>query len=276
MKQFLLIFAAITFCGCNDEKVVPKPASKWITEILEYNPAPGQFINTPIGSQNSAADIVGKRGMVSLGGYGGYIVFRFEKPIINGDGADFVIHGNAFTGSSEPGAVMVSEDKNGNGIPDDEWYEIAGSHYAKSTKNYEITYSKPANLTAAAPISWADNFGAVGVLDIVPTHTQSYWPNWIKSPKFNGNKVEKKPTIVNNIWVLGELGSGYADNFSDDYMQVINGDDDTRMSNKFDLSASVVKVDKAHFIKVYTCVNEQAGVVGELSTEVCGAIIINY
>ncbi len=31
------------------------------------------------------------------------------------------------------------------GLPDDEWYEIAGSEYghAKTVKNYEITYYKP-------------------------------------------------------------------------------------------------------------------------------------
>ena len=98
------------------------------------------------------------RTMVTLGGYGGYIVVGFDHTIVNRPGEyDFKILGNAFYandnprpdaplgGSSEPGIVMVSVDTNGNGVPDDEWYELAGSEYYKkeTLKNYEITYYRP-------------------------------------------------------------------------------------------------------------------------------------
>ena len=41
---------------------------------------------------------------------------------------------------------MVSIDRNNNGIPDDEWYELAGSEYHKPTTrhNAKITYHRPA------------------------------------------------------------------------------------------------------------------------------------
>ena len=42
-------------------------------------------------------------------------------------------------GSSEPGIVLVSKDTNGNGLADDEWYELAGSEYNSpaTTKNIQ-------------------------------------------------------------------------------------------------------------------------------------------
>ena len=45
-------------------------------------------------------------------------------------------------GSSEPALVFVSHDDNGNGLPDDKWYELAGSEYGKTGtwSNYTVTY----------------------------------------------------------------------------------------------------------------------------------------
>jgi hypothetical protein len=84
--------------------------------------------------------------VVSLGGYGGYIIFGFDHMVENHAGKmDFHILGNASYsntsnpdasrkgGSCESGVVMVSYDANGNGLPDDEWYELAGSEYGSTT-----------------------------------------------------------------------------------------------------------------------------------------------
>ena len=66
--------------------------------------------------------------MVSLGGFGGYIVVGFDHSIQASGGYggyDFSITGNQFSGSSEPGVVWVMPDENGNGEPDDgPWYEL--------------------------------------------------------------------------------------------------------------------------------------------------------
>ncbi len=72
------------------------------------------------------------------------------------DKKTFRVLGNAFYsdlpefedkkgGSCEPGIVEVSFDTNQNGLPDDEWYELAGSEYYKpeTVKEYSITYRKP-------------------------------------------------------------------------------------------------------------------------------------
>ena len=52
-----------------------------------------------------------KQDIVSLGGFGGYIIFGFDHDIPNKAGRDFKILGNAFNSSAEPGIVYVSNAK---------------------------------------------------------------------------------------------------------------------------------------------------------------------
>ncbi|GAB3419546.1 hypothetical protein [Niabella aquatica] len=162
----------------------------YITQVLDFLPAPGQFVNElpRYAEGDTHEDMVKKAGqslkgenasMVSLGGWGGYVVFGFDHTIVNVAGRrDFRILGNAFAaasnpnpdapfgGSCEPGIIMVAYDKNKNGKPDDdEWYEIKGSGNftaenepwysmavsngkdVRTFRNYEMTYYKPAHET---------------------------------------------------------------------------------------------------------------------------------
>ena len=140
--------------------------SKYIQAVDDYCPAPGQFVNdipmyedgdTPeIMAQKCTERIAGNYSdthLISLGGWGGYVTFHFDHSIANiPEERDFAIWGNAyqemknlvFGGMNEAGIVMVSKDVNGNGKPDDPWYEISGSCDVDSTGkvdyNYEITY----------------------------------------------------------------------------------------------------------------------------------------
>ena len=98
--------------------------------------------------------------MISLVVYGCYVTFGFDHTVVNVPGQkDFKILGNAFYadanpnpsapdsgGSCDPGIVMVSIDQNNNGLPDDEWYELAGSEYHKpeTRHGFQITYTRPA------------------------------------------------------------------------------------------------------------------------------------
>jgi hypothetical protein len=86
--------------------------------------------------------------------------------------------GNSFDGSSEPGIVYVMQDANGNGLPDDTWYELAGSEFSKGTTNrkYSVTYTKPASATADIP--WTDSDGKSGVIGRNTYHSQNYYPAW--------------------------------------------------------------------------------------------------
>lgn len=248
---------------------------KWISEIIEYKPAPGQFINTSSGSPEVAKGMVGRLGNdVSLGGYGGSITFKFNHKVKNIDGVDFVIFGNAFKGSSEPGIVMV--------LSGGEWYELKGAEYNKSLRNYTITYFKPES--DDDDITWTDNQSSTGAIEKVSMHTQPYFPKFIdaKSLIFSGSKLLLNIyTDDNNFIVLDAFGNGYVDNFSEDYDEIVGGDKDTKGSNKFDISNAVnsggesVKLTEIEAVKVYNCVNQQAGALGECSTEIRGAISLS-
>ena len=124
--------------------------------------------------------------MVSLGGFGGYVVFGFDHPVVNVDGqCDFKVYGNAAADAqypgyytSETGIVMVSVDANGNGLPDDPWYELAGSAYAESYKDFSITYTKPATSDTTYPYTTNDPARPTGEVERNIFHKQSYWPEW--------------------------------------------------------------------------------------------------
>ena len=130
--------------------------SRYITEVYEYRPAPGQFVNImPLYEEGDTEEDMCRKAresisgtndiMISLGGYGGYVTFGFDHTVVNVPGQkDFKILGNAFYadanpnpsapdsgGSCEPGIVMVSIDQNNNGLPDDEWYELKGSEFGR-------------------------------------------------------------------------------------------------------------------------------------------------
>src|SRR5690606_33774042 len=100
-------------------------------------------INKTPGNLASAEGILGKKGMVTLGAFGGSIVLGFDHIVSNvADADDIIIYGNASATGAEPGTVWVMEDTNGNGKPDDIWYEIKGSEYGKEgyISNYTVTY----------------------------------------------------------------------------------------------------------------------------------------
>lgn len=265
----------------------------YIHKVLDFRPAPGQFVNTipEYENGNTQEDMNAKcteylagqaRGsMVSLGAYGGYIVFSFDHPLANKPGEyDMKIYGNSYAasghtdgGSAEPGIVMVSCDANGNGIPDDEWYELAGSDYNKPTTfhNYEITYYKPAG--ASVPdslyIRWTSNdpSDAIGYVQKNPFHSQSYWPEWIagQTLTFKGTRLGRNAYVDNGMYVLRFLDWGYADNRPN------NEDPGFKLDWAVDAQGNSVHLDKVHFVKVYTGVNQSCVGLGETSTEIIGA-----
>lgn len=277
MKKLLLFAAFLSFAACDkdDDSGAARP-SKWIAEIIEYKPAPGQFINTSLGSPEAAQGIVGRLGDdLSLGGFGGYVTFKFDHKVKNIDGVDFVIFGNAFEGSSEPGIVMVQS----GGV----WYELKGSEYEHATKNYTITYHRPDSDSDDVP--WTDNQQGTGAIEKLSMHPQAYFPKFlnVSTLTFSGSLIHLNAYIDPEKlqWVLEAFGSGYVDNFSKDYAEIVGGDKDTKGSNKFDLSTAVdaagnrVKLTEIDAVKVYNCVNQEAGPLGECSTEIRGAISLS-
>ena len=131
---------------------------------------------------------------VPLGTFGGYIVTAFDHTVINTYGKrDFTVLMDNIV-KTAPAGIYVAYDANKNGIPDDnEWYEIAGSEYYKSStvKNYEMTYFKPDRNKAAVTgelswqfdkeyIKWTDNKNASGTITkVVKFRSSNYYPAWM-------------------------------------------------------------------------------------------------
>ena len=282
----------------------------YITSVFDYRPAVGQFVNqlpkyeagdTQAKMNEKVLRAIGNnaRSQISLGGYGGYVVVGFDHTIPNVSGLrDFRVLGNAFCnpttpvgGSCEPGIIMVSRDVNGNGQPDDEWYEIAGSAHRDVTAepfyavaqqagldvafytDYQITYYRPAtepNEPTEQYIRWTDNKQAEGYIYKNSYHLQSYFPQWIDSETltFSGsrlpqNGIDKSGT--GNNFVLYRSAYGYADN-----------DANTSIESSIDIDWAVDSEGKAvslsgiDFIKIYSGVNQTNGWIGECSTEISG------
>ncbi len=251
-------------------------------KVIEYNPAPGQFVNTlPI--IESEDDILQKaqqnleRGsMISLGAFGGYMVIKFDRPLANADGNDFLILGNAFATSAEPGVVMISRDANQNGIADDRWYEIAGSEYARSTKNYEITYYRPTAEHDASEeaieeyIRWKDNQDNNGWLTKNTTHKQPYYPTWIDADSltFSGtllpdNAIDEKGD--SSYFKLTPFEWGYADNQPNSDEIGCSFDIDWAV----DTEGNKIDIEAIDFIRIHTgTIATDHGQIGEASTEI--------
>ena len=279
-------------------------ASPYLSRVYDYCPAPGQFINElpEYEAGDTRASILEKvaenlcgderPGMISLGGFGGYVIVGFDHPVVNVSGEyDFKLLGNAFAaesaargGSCEPGAVMVSVDSNGNGLPDDEWWELAGSEYAKpDTKhNYQITYYKPDDDHVADPdpsnsaiadrkyVRWTTNYSdePEGYIQKVTFHTQPYFPLWIDAAElqFSGTRIPNNAELISGTYFLEFMDYGYVDNRPN------NSDPGFNIDWAVDAEGNTVTLSHIDFIKVYTAVNQQCGWIGETSTELCGGI----
>ena len=275
----------------KDITVVAKEATykNGVAKVFEYLPAPGQFINTmPAATAKDDAESMRKKAeealleesMISLGGFGGYVVMGFDHTIVNREGNDFVVLGNAMVNSAEPGVIKVSVDANGNGLPDDEWYEIEGSEHAKkgTIKSYEITYFKPQEEPSAANepnyIRWTDNQGKSGYIAKNSYHKQTYYPVW-KSESMTLKGTFLEATIYDEsgtgeMWKSPAYEFGYADNWpnTDKRAQI---DIDWAV----DKDGNKVMLKGIDFVKIHTANRAEGGHLGEVSTEVSGFTDLN-
>lgn len=279
--------------------------SPYIAEVLDYHPAPGQFINTmpQYVAGDTYEDILFKcneeicgdsRGTVSLGAFGGYLTFRFDHTVVNVAGEnDFSIFGNAIYqtaasaprkgGSCEPGIVMVSLDLNKNGIPDDPWYELNGSeHYNPLTvRSVTVRYSQPdpnreiianGNIADENYIGWSSSIGDSGHIAKNIYHHQDYFPKWenTETLTFSGTSLPRNsedPSGIGSYFILYAFDWGYADNHPNSRQELCSFD----ISNAIDSNGLPVYLPGADFIRVYTGILQSCGWIGETSTEITQA-----
>lgn len=259
------------------------------SKVFEYTPAPGQFINelktggfdashvTPEAAISYAESRLSEGNWVSLGGFGGYVIVGFDHSIDNSRTYDLGIVSNAFDGSSEPGIVWVMQDENGNGYPDDTWYELAGSETGKfeTYRDYAVTYYRPS--APKMPVQWTDNYGNNGEIDYLQQfHNQDYYyPLWIGTDSYTltGTRLEARnydQSGNGSYWIQPHYDWGYADNFSPSDFNSENKANLFRISNAIDFEGNPINLSHIDFVKVQCAVNSKSGWLGELSTEVCG------
>ena len=300
MKHFVFALACLPWTG-----TVAQDSFR----ILDYSPAPGQFIDYTqfLYPGQRAQDLKATQVchildslykeasfmyIASLGGFGGSITLKLDKPVPNREGADFKVLGNAFYdaahtpqlsdtpgGSSEPGIIWVSRDGNGNGIADDPWYEIAGSehHHPQTVSDYTLTYYfDPAN--PSAHIAYKSATGDTGHIFRISAHTQpTYFPIWLSSDSltFSGRKLPPNARFIENNgrkqWLMLCYPYGYADNQPNSSPSC--GID---LDWAVDADGMPVTLEQIDFIKVVCATNQQPDLsVGEISTEFAGIQLLH-
>lgn len=265
--------------------------------LIAYQPAPGQFINVAPGRPADAQSIIGQKGMVTLGGWGGYIIVGYKDPIINHPdnayGVDFSIYGNAYEGSSEPGIVQVMKDENHNGLADDTWYELqGGEHQNKSTiSNYELTYYYIDDTT----ITWKNNQNQSDTLLRNGYHSQSYYPSAELFNNYPQDSVSFRGTLLPTKsveesaghWVNPPYSYGYVDNTQVNWSSPLNevdnpetesvegaGGDAFKLEWAVDTQGQSISIDTVHFIKIYSAVQFTSPVLGDVSPEIKAIVAI--
>ena len=245
-----------------------------IDRVFEYKPAPGQFVNLlPLYEDgDDAQSMAGKclkalqsGGMVTLGAFGGYITAGFNAPVLNQEGMDFRVDGNAYTGNAEPGVVWVSSDVNGNGLPDDEWYEIFGSEQkeGRAVQNCTIQYLK--SQYPDGDTYWATSNGKSGRVWHNSFHEQPYYPQWYNYEiiEFTGTLLPDNISKENGIYVMSAFDYGYVDNLPN-----------SLENSSFDIDWAVnadgtpANLESIDFIRIQNGVIGCTSITGELSTEI--------
>ena len=245
-----------------------------IDSVCQYMPAPGQFVgempayepgDDSLSMANKCLELLQKGEMITLGGFGGYVTVRFKKTVYNLSGADIRIDGNAFEGSSEPGVVWVSADVNGNGRPDDPWYELYGSEQTagRSTQAYTVTYTKPSASNMDTP--WTGSDGREGSILHNSFHNHYYYPLWYDTDtkSFTGTLLPENMHKEGTKWVMSSFEYGYVDNLPDSPENSSFDIDQAHDSN-----GMAVQLDSIRFVRIQCAAIGCNPLTGEQSTEV--------
>jgi len=277
----LLLMLSVLLISCDGNTPTDtKSSAGYLTTVFSYVYAPGQhsLLAKPADTSNIVGEPNNDKGWLYLGGFGGYVVAGFDHNVLNGDGDDFEVF--ALQGASpEPGIVYVMPDTNGDGLPNETWYELKGNQFANSHRNYWVRYYKAS--TATSNITWKDSEGAKGELisGFGGDYSSAWW--WpatsTDSITFHGTRLpdayDNNSNATTEYWVVPQsrFTWGYAKNlYGTDYDSAVG-------ANKFDIANAVdslgnaVVLSNIRFIKVQTAVFQQAGWLNEVSTEIRGA-----
>lgn len=258
-----------------------------VNKVYAYRPAPGFMVNGykllgrvfPEGcTHTQACDTVcahlQRRWLTSLGAWGGYLIAGFDHSVANSQGDyDLCIKGNPYSYQSEPGLIWVSQDENGDGLPNDTWYELAGSEYGTDNweANYALTYYRPAHPASAT--GWRDSKGETGYVPYMSYWNPEpyYWQDWMEgeSHTFYGSKLKSHHSYENGISDLPSYPWGYADNEGSDHINTPVGKAGLfKIAHARDAQGQAARLAYIDFVKVQTAQTGSTPNLGEISTEV--------
>ena len=288
----------LTVIVCPPEGTYRRPAdaasSPRVAKVHSFLPAPGQYVNENYTAHTMeeacayALNRLGNGDYVSLGGFGGAIVVGFDHSIANDGDYNFAVKNSIYSNYSEPGIVWVMQDENGDGLPNDTWYELKGAEYGLdcTVQDYAVTYYRPD--APASKVQWTDNRGGSGKIDYLAAyHRQDYYyPLWVQEDSYTlrGTRLEARnydQSGTGTYWINPDYDWGYADNFSPVDMIPERATGLTAGCNHFRISDAVTYDGKPanlqyiDFVKVQTGLNAKSGWLGELSTEVMDVIDFN-
>ncbi len=269
--------------------------SRVLVTVLDYSPAPGQFINqipeyetedTRETMNAKVTNLLNNGDMISLGAWGGSVTLKLNTSIRNISGKnDFRVVGNAMYanasteavryGSAEPGIIMVMHDSNGNGMADDTWHEIKGD-YTEEATDISVTYYRPSdNATDNEYIRWEASDGTTGYINRnAGYHSQDFFPMWLDitaSMTFSGKRL---PDNGHYNETTGKFDLTSYNGYADSHPNNIEASE-IDIDDAIDSNGNPVTLPAIDFIKVYTAVLQANGPLGECSTEVAGIEKLN-
>ncbi len=278
LKSVFVALPFLFFSSCKKEvKEIDEPHA-YVTRVFDYHYAPGQHAHLArqpdwINGEYSTSEIL-------LGGWGGYVVLGFDHDVQNTEGKNLIIHCNG-SAAPEPGVIYLMDDTNGNYLSDDEWFEVKGSEtgHQDCIRDYRLTYYKPEN--TSAPIAWRDKFGNEGELPKSTKFAIRWWKEDTDSVVFTGTRLpdayyNSAPEGTAEYWEVypdlfkygyAENGKGSGREAADDYSEKQRGNL-IDISDAIDKDGNPAQLQKIRFIKIQTGAFQQAGDLGEISTEV--------
>jgi hypothetical protein len=212
----------------------------------------------------------------SLGTIGGYAIWSDIHREVYG------VAGNEFGTWYEPGIVWLQEDNNGNGVPDEMWYEVKGpsdlkeAYRALITRRYAITFwdmREVSNVNGYGQtirvIPWVDCKGRSGLMG-------GGWPkdwgvtgDWVT---YTSTLIVDKGDINNGSYSGGGTLDMYRSDEPDPETGHILGYVDAGRTTFYidcamDAAGNRVTLKNVRFVKAQTAMFVHGGIFGEISTE---------
>ncbi|MBI9103667.1 MAG: hypothetical protein JEY99_14730 [Spirochaetales bacterium] len=235
--------------GWTDPELFYEEEEYFASRVVDYRQAPGQFYKSSDYSiENNVEKLLGppsgggifgsdNSSIVSLGMAGGYVILQFDVPIENHPdnmgGYDFIVFGNSFwSGGSpesplrEPGVIEIMEDENGDGIPNDIWYLIPGSHLSVSDLPVDINYSVQWYDTVDSTLSWSVQPGSLSGTQLF-SDSQAWWNSQAENPAYFDHVYLLPDSVYYSTGGFAAVW-GSADSAPTSVLGDLNGDGDTK------------------------------------------------